>query len=148
MVQARAQEFWHGTSRGMTVSQVLTAVPGARRPVYPSSLGSGAVELLMRPGVRVQGESFTAHFYFERGDLQEVILLLDGKRRYARLRPVYDALERALTARYGFPAASRERNGSVLQSTSESWHSGQTEIGLAMLRGGDSANLNIYYRMQ
>ena len=144
---SRAQEFWHGTARGMTVAQVLAATPGARELAYPGTVRTGTVELLMDPGVLLGGESFTAHFYFASGALQEVMLLLDGKRRYARLQPVYAELEKMFTTEYGAPASTRERSDSMLQSKSESWRSGRTEIGLAMLRGGDSANLNISYRV-
>jgi hypothetical protein len=146
--RARAQELWSGSGFGMTVPQVLAVVPGARAPAYPGSLRTGAVELLSKPGVSIGGESFTAHFYFQRDGLQEVLLLLDGKRRTARLLPIYDKLETMLAARYGAPAATQERNGSMLQWRSASWRSGQTEIVLAVLRGGDSANLNITYRLK
>lgn len=72
MKPCAAQQLWHGTSKGMTQSQVRSVVDGVTAVKVSSQMHGGALGLLKVPEVIMGGNKYAATFYFLRGGLDEV----------------------------------------------------------------------------
>lgn len=142
-----AETLWRGAQYGMTVAQVLAAVPAAviHEPKAGEHLSNGAEELVRGPIQEIVNKSFLPKFYFSEGKLVQVTLSLQDDEKAYAANLTFDSLEVALRAKYG-QELSEKRAGIIRQSQ---WLSGVTNISLYMIVIGDNpALMNIVYQQR
>lgn len=140
-------ELWGQTCYGMTVNQVLKAVPGAsaHAALAGKNLANGAFELATGPDQTIAGEMFTPRYYFLNGRLDEVMLTLEGVTDSYKATSAFEALTDALRAKYG-PELSLHQ---TLIGRDGNWRHGKTNIALALFVIGNADPhplLNVVYQ--
>lgn len=147
--QAFAQPLWQSTVAGMSVEQVQAVVPGAASPrSSPETLKGGATELLRLDDFDLVGRKFSISFFFVDTRLTQVTISLEKGQSFSSAMLSFDALVEALRAKYG-QELTREAKRGVLNVSSATWLSGQTNINLfAMSVRETNAVLNLNYQIR
>jgi hypothetical protein len=141
---ADSVKLWGASRSGMTVEQVLGAVPGtARHDPSPGESVGNATEQVRGPVQTIAGEKFIPHFYFERGALVQVTLGLEGISDAYQAFLTFQGVADALRAKYGKELSLRQ---SSIGWDGE-WISSRTNISLALITiEGATPLLNIVYQ--
>jgi hypothetical protein len=100
-VIGHADALWPSAKYGMSVPEVMKAVPGARPSPQGSRLVTGAREELRIDNVSLAGRSFVAGLYFSQGQLVQVLLSLPEWGANPQNTAAFNDLVRAFSARYG-----------------------------------------------
>lgn len=151
-----AQSLWHGTTFGMTVDQVVAAVPEAT-PATNKNPGNGirfnsqfAPELLHVDDVQLVNQKFSGSFYFLNDRLVQATLhIKDGGSYDTGL--AYDNLVTALRAKYGQELSAKNNVIGSMVTRDTEWISGRTNINLHYTKIGDNDTtplLNINYQVR
>jgi hypothetical protein len=100
---AGAQVLWQQSRAGMTVDEVLKAVPGTQRqaPNSGDNLADGAVDLVTASDQRISDKVFHPKFYFLNGRLEQVTLTLQGVNKSSDARSSFEDVYIALRQKYG-----------------------------------------------
>ena len=144
-----AQQFWQGTTYGMTPDEVAAVVTGVVKPQKLSTLGTGATELLTLPELELVGNKFAVHFYFKGDRLDQVTISLASENEsFSRTSSIFESLKEALKVRYGAGSEKPEQRG-LLRVREASWQSDRTNITLFTMAVRDSpALLNVIYQVR
>jgi hypothetical protein len=146
---ALAQELWQKTRYGMTVEQVVAAVPNASPPpLNAGSLADGAKELLRVSDLELVGYRFSGKFYFIERRLTQVTLTPERISTFASAMLVFDSLTEALRTKYGAEVVRSVERG-LLNKAEASWQSGRTNISLICVSvGAADPALNLNYQVR
>jgi hypothetical protein len=136
--------LWQTTQAGMSVQQVLTAVPGSHQ-TPPESRGPGnklkdGSELWVLGATQdIAGHPFVPNYFFIAGALSLVRLDLQGATKQAETEAAYDDVLKYLHGRFGKETSLR--NGSMALGTI-TWHRGEFKqgslvVGLSMYAIGE-----------
>ncbi len=141
---AEAPELWHGCKVGMTVDEVLEAVPGSKphSPAPGESIINGT-ELVEGPIQKIAGKSFLPEFYFDGSHLTQVTLGLRNKPNsyaaYLTFQEITDALQKKYGAELSLRKTSLGWDGE--------WTDGRSNISLVLISiSGGTPILNIVYQ--
>ncbi|MCW1913769.1 hypothetical protein OJ996_09295 [Luteolibacter sp. GHJ8] len=143
-----AQELWKGAKAGMSEAEVRTAIPGLKQPGKPGELATGTKEKLYLPDVKIEGETFTAHFYFLGEKLDQVMLTLENKDRTVdAILPLFETLRTGFIKTHGKPTEQKRDKNAVMTLNSDSWDRKDTRLTLIVFGAHLSeAILNINYQ--
>ena len=144
---AMAQTLWGNAVHGMSVAAALEAIEGSR-PVSPdttSTLGSGALERLSVPGLRVAGHDLTARLFFLDDELETVWLdAAVGRGDIATLDRIYESLLTGLRARYGAETSSARATG-MFPTRRTTWI--VDDVSIVLFHGYDAVRI-VYRRAE
>src|SRR3954469_24060909 len=96
-----ADALWPSAKYGMSVPDVMKAVPEAKPSPRGDRLASGAREELRIEKVSLAGRSFVAGLYFSEGRLVQVLLSLPEWGANKQTMAAFDDLVRTFSAKYG-----------------------------------------------
>lgn len=96
-----ADALWPSAKYGMSVQQVMKAVPEAKPSTHGSKLVTGAREELRIERVALVGRSFVGAFFFSEGRLVQVLLSLPEWGANNENMATFDQLVGTFRARYG-----------------------------------------------
>lgn len=142
---AGCDELWAHTCYGMTVDEVLKAVPNAtaHAPIDGQKVLKDAFELVLGPNQTIDSEKFAPHFYFSDNHLVEVVLTMESQTDAYKAQLVFDNVVDDLRAKYGTELSLR---------TSDITHEGTwlnhgTNISLLLVTiPGGTPVMNIVYQ--
>jgi len=144
---AKAQVLWQGARAGMSVEEVLKALPGATRyvPAPGDKLGDGATELVTAPDQMISEKMFRPRFYFSNYRLEQVTLSLQGADDSRIARITFEDVFIALRAKYGPEVVLKDTD----IGKEADWLHGKTNITLFLISNSDTTPLlNIIYQMR
>lgn len=96
-----AATLWKATCTGMSVKQVLRAVPGSHEINSGDSLHDGARELAIGPMTTIADEHFEPKYYFTANGLDEVMLTLSDVRSDETAKSTFNYILSDLRVKYG-----------------------------------------------
>ena len=144
--------LWGGASYGMTVSEVLAAIPTVHRcseNIKPPFPDGGLQALAILENVEISGEKFNTWFMFSEGKLSQVTLSwvpkivdMNTPSPYADLNGLYSKYTWLLGIKYGNPVRTIQQTfGPPIPAWYAQWVSGLTNIDLNI----DKTRLDITY---
>ena len=143
-----AQELWGGNSFGMSRETVRKLNPAATTPANPSTLQTGAKEVLEQYGVPIGRNTFTARFYFKEAKLHQITLELQDNLSSEDVARLWDELYALNVAQYGKESSLRRGSGQVWGKAA-TWAIDGKEMTLFFLaKEGFKPIMNIVYQSQ
>lgn len=127
-VALAGDKLWQDAEYGMSVSQVMHAVPGARASAADGTLHDGAKELLEGPDQEIAGHRFVPQFFFQPSGLEQVTLHLKDVTTKEDAQYVFEEVLKALRLKYGHETASE----STSAMASVDFQAGSTNVSLVM----------------
>jgi|SRR5215813_9080204 len=140
---AGGDRLWQNTEYGMSVEQVLSAVPGSHASRSPSKLYGGALGLVEGEPTQIAQQPFLPRFYFKDGRLVQVMLSMTSSVDAAEAQAVFGDVVAALRTKYGREVLSTAKDFTL----EAEFQSGKTNIGVVLFTVGDPV-LNIYYQQR
>ena len=140
-VAAQAQDFWGGTAKGMSPSEVLRVVEGSHRVEDGGNLSGGGKELIRLDDFVLVDKSFSVGFFFENNMLTQVSLRLNPEVRYNTGLLIFNRLSEILRSKYGTELFSEKSDDSVLKSAEMNWVDGKTNISMLLVAVADKLAL-------
>jgi hypothetical protein len=140
---ASADGLWQSTTYGMSVDDVLKAVPGAARRSLREGerLADGAEDLVEAPLVIIDNHQFLPQFYFKEEKLEQVTLSLRNQVSAYEANLVFQELVDTLRVKYGHEISSGP-NGIGADAR---FQFGKTNIVVALITIG-APLLNVVYQ--
>lgn len=135
------QSGYGGAKWGMSVQQVLAAVPAVKTEKV-DELGGGRV-LAVKDRIDVVGAQYAANFIFDRDDkLKAVVLKPVAELDAASGLNEFEKIDIALIGKYGQPYYTNDEKARIAR-----WHAGANDIELYLMVIPDLASIiNITYR--
>jgi hypothetical protein len=142
-----ADALWPSAKYGMSVPEVMKAVPEAKPSPHGSKLVTGAREELRIERVPLAGRSFVAELYFSQGQLVQVLLSLPEWGSNNQNTAAFKDLVKAFSAQYGQNfSQSINAAGSGLSANAE-WRSSGENIFISIAPvTQDTSMLNVGFR--
>lgn len=145
---ATAQELWNKAEYGMTVKQVMHAVPGSKPVKDGGTLKDGAVELLRLTGIEISQQQFDAEFFFKNDRLVQVTLSCTNPKKFILMTSVFDSILTTLRSKYGTELNSSSQQG-IANIQDATFVSGGKNITLVIIGIGDNpVILSIVYQVR
>ena len=143
-VLAQKVDGWQAVSWGMSDEDILKLIPGTVRtekPVEFDSVWHRASGVVLPKVALSRGHEFKVYFVKHADKLNYIVFSpLFGEDDHTR---AFDALEEALTAKYGPPSLSRSRSDQQMRL----WRIDQTAIELEWSRIGNSVrHMSLMYQ--
>ncbi len=137
---------WQNARWGMTVDEVVAALPGKAVRASPAEIEKGAAPVRMDE-CEIAGTNFQAGFFFYRASRLTKITFGPSSKRDAS-RAVFDRLAKMLTERYGPPTADvpdQSMGVADLRTAQKRWETADLRIGLTYMYGAGDPYLGLVY---
>ncbi|WP_157074200.1 hypothetical protein [Pseudoxanthomonas mexicana] len=109
--------MWRDVKAGSSIEQVRKQIPGVSTPTKPSTLRGGLEGLLEYTGFQIVDLDFNATFYFKEAKLDRIFLRPVDNPTGGMARSVARRLLASLTAKYGTPISSSNKEPFTLEAT-------------------------------
>lgn len=141
---ALSESLWGKTNIDMLVNDVLKKIDGAYR-IDGSTLATNLKELVRKDNVLIDGNNFSASFYFDGEKLKQVTLRLNKDKVSSS---DFDKFRSFLLLKYGKPLAKNDKDfkSDDFESKEDEWMKGNTNISINYIRTGSFSSLNINYQ--
>ena len=136
-ISARSQQLWNGTSYGMTENTIKNMFPNTVSTKSKKSSWDSAIPVYDLNGIDLEGDKFTATFFFKDGKLIKVRLYPQELEGTERIFYKANRLEEIITSKYGIPYKSEGEN---LKYKTTRWKNKKTEIMLVALQATRDTN--------
>jgi hypothetical protein len=136
-IMVGAQQLWNGTTWGMSESTVKRMFPNIVTTKSEISSFDSAIPVYDLNGIDLEGDKFTATFFFRDGKLIKVRLYPQEVESTERIFYKANRLEEILTSKYGTPYKSEGEN---LKYKTTRWKNKRTEIMLVALQATRDTN--------
>ena len=136
-IMVGAQQLWNGTTWGMSESTVKRMFPNIVATKSKISLFDSEIPVYDLNEIDLEGDKFTATFFFREGKLIKVRLYPQEIESTERIFYKANRLEEILTSKYGTPYKSEGEN---LKYKTTRWKNKRTEIMLVALRVTQDTN--------
>lgn len=136
---------WRSARWGMTVDEVLAALPGEAVRASPDEVAKGAAPVRME-GCEIAGTKFQAQFFFYRNSRLTKIVFAPSSKRDAG-RPLFDRIARMLAERHGPPKTDIDQDLGLagLRTAQRSWLAGGEEISVTYMYGTGDPYFSLVY---
>lgn len=142
-VSVGAQQLWNGSTYGMSEGAIKSMFPKVVVAKNKNPYGSNATPVYDLNDIDLEGDKFTATFFFKDGKLTQVRLSPSGIEEIDWILYKAKRLEEILTHKYGTPYKSNDQSqGEILKFKEAHWKNEKTEIMLIASEITPSANIN------
>ena len=145
--QKSCDELWGAACNGMSVDDVLKAIPQSVQTPPKDHLGDGAENIVTGPPQIIDDQTFVPGFWFLQGKLEQVSLALSGINDPTNAELIFDKLVPFLKAKYGTETLSADTTRGVFHYRVRQWAHDGTNIVLFLTFVSDAHDplLNIVY---
>ena len=147
-VPVLAGTLWGKTKTGMSPEEVMNVTKNAHKVENGDTIGSRTQELLRIDNYEVVYESFRVSFYFANRKLEQVTLMLNDRKPFSSLLPIFRQLANILQSKYGKEFSTKEHpNAPIAKSALRTWMNDHTDITLFAIGIADQpADLFLMYK--